>query len=132
MENTEGNDKKRLLLVVSDDLICYIFRQLLERSGYNTVAFEKAKNGVEVLKNECFDIVICDFDLNDGTGIEFFESTKDICPNRINILMTTPGDLINVSDDKKLNISHIIEKPFPFEELLSIVKKQSSERLVTG
>jgi two-component system, NtrC family, response regulator HydG len=132
MENTEGNDKKRLLLVVSDDLICYIFRQLLERSGYNTVAFEKAKNGVEVLKNECFDIVICDFDLNDGTGIEFFESTKDICPNRINILMTTPGDLINVSEVKKLNISHIIEKPFPFEELLSIVKKQSSERLVTG
>jgi two-component system, NtrC family, response regulator HydG len=132
MENTEGNDKKRLLLVVSDDLICDIFRQLLERSGYNTVAFEKAKNGVEVLKNECFDIVICDFDLNDGTGIEFFESTKDICPNRINILMTTPGDLINVSEVKKLNISHIIEKPFPFEELLSIVKKQSSERLVTG
>ena len=78
--------------------------------------------GLKTLKDECFDIVICDFDLYDSTGVEFFESTKDICPDRINILMITPGDLMNVPGVKKLNIRHIIEKPFPFDELLKIVK----------
>ena len=116
------NTKPRLLLVVSDDLIRDIFKKLFERSGYNTMAVEKAKNGTETLKDECFDVVICDYDLHDVTGVEFFESTKNICPDRINILMITPGDLVNADEVKRLNIQNIIEKPFPFDELLRIVK----------
>ena len=122
MDNANGITKPRLLLVVSDDLIRDIFRKLFERSGYHTVAVEKAKDGLETLKDECFDVVICDYDLHDSTGVEFFKLTKNICPDRINILMITPGDLVNISDVKKLNIHHIIEKPFPFEELLRTVK----------
>ena len=122
MENTKRNTNQRRLLVVSDDLIRDIFTKLFVRSGYSTVAVETAKEGLETLKDECFDIVICDFDLHDSTGVEFFESSKDICPDRINILMITPGDLVNVSEVKKLNIRHIIEKPFTFEDLLIIVK----------
>ena len=122
MDNANGITKPRLLLVVSDDLIRDIFKKLFERSGYYTVAVEKAKDALETLKDECFDIIICDFDLNDSTGVEFFKSAKNIFPDRINILMITPGDLVNISDVKKLNIHHIIEKPFPFEELLRIVK----------
>ena len=107
---------------MSDDLIRDIFTKLFVRAGFSTVAVETAREGFETLKDECFDIVICDFDLHDSTGVEFFESTKDICPDRINILMITPGDLMNVPGVKKLNIRHIIEKPFTFEDLLKIVK----------
>jgi two-component system nitrogen regulation response regulator NtrX len=120
--NAKKTTKSRLLLVESNDLIRDIFTQLFKRSGYYTVAVEKGKNGSETLKNECFDIVICDFDLHDSTGVEFFESAKNICPERINILMITPGDPVNVYEIKKLNIRHIIEKPFPFDELLRIVE----------
>jgi DNA-binding NtrC family response regulator len=77
---------------------------------------------LKTLNDECFDVVICDYDLHDGTGVEFFESTKNICPDRINVLMITPGDLVNADEVKRLNIRNIIEKPFPFEELLRIVK----------
>ena len=117
-----GNAKPRLLLVVSDDLIRDIFTKLFERSGYYTVSVERAKDALETLNDECFDIVICDFDLYDNTGLEFFVSIKSICSDRTNILMTTPGDPVNVYEVKKLNIRHIIEKPFPFEELLRIVE----------
>ena len=122
MESTKRNTKPRILLVVSIDLIRNVFMELFERSDYYTVAVETAKVGLETLKDECFDFVICDFDLYDNTGIEFFESTKDICPDKVNILMITPGDLMNVSGVEKLNIRRIIEKPFPFDELLKIIK----------
>jgi hypothetical protein len=36
--------------------------------------------------------------------------------------MITPGDLMNVPGVEKLNIRHIIEKPFTFEDLLIILK----------
>jgi len=122
MNGSKGKTKPRILLVVSNDLIRDIFRDLFERSGYYTLAVDTAMDGFKALNNECFDIVICDFDLYDSTGVEFFESTKDICPDRINILMITPGDLMNVPGVEKLNIRHIIEKPFTFEDLLIILK----------
>ena len=120
---SKGKTKPGILLVISNDLIRDIFKNLFARSGYNTVAVDTAKDGFKALNDECFDIVICDFNLHDSTGVEFLESAKNICPDRINILMVTPGDPVNISEVKKLNIHHIIEKPFSFETLLRIVEK---------
>ncbi len=72
MNGSKGKTKPRILLVVSNDLIRDIFKDLLERSGYNTVAVDTAKDGFKALNDECLDIVICDFDLYDSTGVEFF------------------------------------------------------------
>ena len=121
MDKLKAKTKTRILLVVYNDLIRDIFRKLFLRFGYHIVAVDTARNGLKALNEVCFDIVICDFDLRDITGLEFFISIKNICPERNNILMITYGDLANVSAVKNLNIRHIIEKPFPFEELLKIV-----------
>ena len=123
MNGFKGKIKPRVLLVVSNDLIRDVFKELFERSGYNTVAVDTAKDGFKAINDECFDIVICDFDLYDSTGVEFFESVKDVCPDRKNILMITYGDEVDITEEKRLNIQNIIEKPFPFEELLRIVKE---------
>jgi len=122
-DNAKGNTKLRLLLVESNDLIRDIFRELFEKSDYHIVAVETAIDGFRILNDECFDIVICDFDLHDSTGLEFLKSIKNICPDRINILMINYGDLVNISEVEKLNIHRIIEKPFTFETLLRIVEK---------
>jgi two-component system, NtrC family, response regulator HydG len=125
MNGFKGKIKPRVLLVVSNDLIRDVFKELFERSGYNTVAVDTAKDGFKAINDECFDIVICDFDLYDSTGVEFFESVKDVCPDRKNILMITYGDEVDITEEKRLNIQNIIEKPFPFEELLRIVEELS-------
>ena len=122
MDNSKGNTKPRLLLVVSNDLIRDIFKELFEKHGYYIVAVDTAKEGLKVLSVESFDIVICDYNLYDGTGLEFFESIKNICSDKKNILMITSGDLVNITEEERLNIHHVIEKPFPFEELLKIVE----------
>ena len=126
MNGSKGKTKPRILLVVSNDLIRDVFKELFERSGYNTVAVDTAKDGFKAINDECFDIVICDFDLYDSTGVEFFESVKDVCPDRKNILMITYGDEVDITEEERLNIQNIIEKPIPFEELLRIVKKYYS------
>jgi DNA-binding NtrC family response regulator len=117
----KSNTKKRILLVVSNDLIRDIFRKLFLRLGYHIIAVDTARSGFKAFNEVCFDIVICDFDLRDITGLEFYIAIKNICPERTNVLMITPGDLVNVSEIKKRNIRHIMEKPFSFEELLKIV-----------
>jgi two-component system response regulator HydG len=122
MIGSKGNTTPTILLVVSNDLIRDVFKDLFERSGYNTVAADTAIDGFKALNDECFDIVICDFDLYDRNGVKFFESVKDVCPDKNNILMTTYGDMADIAEEERLNVHHVIEKPFPFEELLQIIK----------
>ena len=100
-DNANRNTKPRLLLVESNDLIRDIFRELFEKHGYYIIAADTAKDGLKILNDECFDIVICDFDLYDNTGLDFLDSLKNICPNRTNVLMITYGDLVNISEVKK-------------------------------
>ena len=123
MGDSKGKTKTTILLVVSNELIRDVFKELFERTGYNIVVVVKARDGLQTLKNYCFDIVICDFDLDDGTGVEFFVSAKNICPEKKNILMITYGDLENITEKEISNIHHIIEKPFLFEELKKIIEK---------
>jgi two-component system, NtrC family, nitrogen regulation response regulator NtrX len=130
-DNAKGKTKPRLLLVESYELIRDIFRELFENHGYYIIAADTAKDGLKILNDECFDIVICDFDLHDSTGIEFFESTKNICQDRTNVLMITYGDLVNITEEEILNIHHIIEKPFSFEKLLRIVEGAPKNNMIT-
>ena len=76
IENTKGNTKPRILLVVYNDLIRDIFRKLFLRFGYHIIAVDTARNGFKALNELCFDIVIGDFDLRDITGLEFFFPLK--------------------------------------------------------
>jgi DNA-binding NtrC family response regulator len=122
MEHKTENSKPRLLLVDSNELIRDIFKMLFERLGYYAVTVRTAREGFNALNDENFDIVICDSYLHECNGIEFFQASKNYCKNTTNILMTTYGDVIDTSNINKLNVRHIIEKPFPFEELLRIIK----------
>jgi DNA-binding NtrC family response regulator len=125
MEHKTENSKPRLLLVDSNELIRDIFKMLFERLGYYAVTVRTAREGFNALNDENFDIVICDSYLHECNGIEFFGACKNYCKNTTNILMTTYGDVIDTSNIKKLNVRHILEKPFPFEELLKIIKNSS-------
>jgi DNA-binding NtrC family response regulator len=125
MDHKTDNTKPRFLLVDSNELIRDIFKMLFERLGYYAVTARTAREGFKALNDGNFDIVICDFYLHASSGIEFFEACKNYCKNTTNILMTTYGDVIDTSNIKKLNVRHILEKPFPFEELLKIIKNSS-------
>jgi DNA-binding NtrC family response regulator len=122
MDNANGITKPRLLLVESNEFIRNALRTAFERSGYSIVAVETARDGSQVLNDDCLDVVISDYELMDSTGLNFLVSLKNVCPNKTNVLMITYGDLDNISETKNCGIHHIIEKPFPFEELLRIVK----------
>ena len=53
IENTKGNTKPRILLVVYNDLIRDIFRKLFLRFGYHIIAVDTARNGFKALNEVC-------------------------------------------------------------------------------
>ena len=130
MDSANGNTKPRLLLVESNEFIRNALRTAFEKSGYSIVVVETARDGSQVLNDDCLDVVISDYELMDSTGLNFLVSLKNVCPNKTNVLMITYGDLDNISETKNCGIHYIIEKPFSFEKLLRIVEKTPKTNLI--
>ena len=122
--------KPELLLVEPNDHIRKALRTAFQKTGYCIIAADSAKHGRQILVEEVFDVIICDYDLYDGTGKEFLSSLKDTKNAKTTVLMVSHGDIENHSDVMDQGIDHVIEKPFLFERLLSIVKDACDQKLV--
>ena len=132
MDRGQQNMGLKILLVEPNDFIRKAIRTAFVKTGHYTIAVDSVKDGRQILRDDCFDVVISDFDLYDETGTEFLESLKDIYPKTTAVLMITYGDLENHSIAKDRGIDHVIEKPFLFGKLLSIVKGISEYRHVAS
>ena len=66
MNGSKGNKEPRILLVVSNDLIRDVLKELFERSGYNTAAVDTAKDGFK----EMWESGVCQ--QKDEKGLCFF------------------------------------------------------------
>ena len=76
------------------------------------IALESAEEALERLKDESFDVIICDCYLPGMNGLNFFEVLEKIHPGRIKILVTALADKDLIKEAKRLGIRNIIRKPF--------------------
>ncbi len=109
------------ILVIDDSaFICKQIQMILEPRNYNVTIAKTAKEGLEKLKNNTFDLVTLDMELPDMHGIEVLEKIKF---NRkyidlpvLVISGTTDSDIIRKV--YKIGGSDFIRKPFIVEEFV--------------
>ena len=59
------------ILVVDDELsMRELLEYLLTKEGYQVTCAESGTRAIELLKGECYDLMICDIRLGDITGLE--------------------------------------------------------------
>ncbi len=121
--------KPRLLLVEPDEMIRNVLVSAFEKFGYTIIAVDTAEEGFQALHEDGLDVIISDYDLNGTNGLKFFESLKNVYPNKTKVLMITHGDVENVSETAFYGIHHVVEKPFALEEFLSIIGDTQENRL---
>lgn len=117
----------KILLIDDDEVIRNSLSLFFAREGCNLLAVETAEQGIEVLKNQHYDIIIADYSLPGIDGLEFFKRIKDIYPYSMKILITSYKDDKVVSEAAKIGIQDFIEKPFTtntIEQTLSHVIKE--------
>lgn len=82
---------------------------------------KNAEQGLQALKEERFDIIICDFRLPDIDGLEFFKLVGN-CPSHIlKILISAYGNKKLSSELSRVGIHAFIPKPFSVKQLIHIL-----------
>lgn len=84
------------ILIIEDEaairrVLCKILTE--ENDSYQVFEAEDGQKGLELIKNEDFDLVLCDIKMPKLDGVEVLEAVKNIKPEVPMVMISGHGDL---------------------------------------
>jgi len=113
---------KASILVVDDEaLVRWSLKERLARDGHQITEAGTAAEALDRASN--VDLVLLDFRLPDGDGLNVLRTIKDRQPDTLVILMTAYSTIENAVEAMKLGAFHYVNKPFNVDEVALLVEK---------
>lgn len=119
---------KHILLVEDDLTYSRIVKTFLEKNGFKVQTAVKVKEAQQLFTSSKFDLIIADFRLPDGTGMELLQWSKANYPQTQVILITHYSDIRIAIKAMKLGAFEYITKPINPDELLATVNESLTSR----
>ncbi|MFL1895982.1 sigma-54-dependent transcriptional regulator [Aquimarina sp. 2-A2] len=114
----------RILVIEDESAIRRVLLKILSEENENYQVFEAADGlaGVEMIKNEDFDLVLCDIKMPKMDGVEVLEAVKKIKPEIPMVMISGHGDLDTAVNTMRLGAFDYISKPPDLNRLLNTVR----------
>ncbi|MCH5598849.1 sigma-54-dependent transcriptional regulator [Niabella ginsengisoli] len=111
------------ILIIDDDLAtCKLLSTFLTRHQYQTATAASGKEAMRILNIEKFDLIFCDYVLNDIQGKEMFEKIKSVQPDVSVIFITGYASVQVAVDLMKTGAFYYLEKPLLPEKILELIE----------
>jgi two-component system, response regulator, stage 0 sporulation protein F len=108
---------KKILLVDDDEWIRDSLTLYFGTEGCHMMAVETAEEGMELLKQQSYDIILIDYKLPGMDGLTFSKKIQKIYPDTKKILITAYKTKEVVSEARQIGIQDLIDKPFTIDTI---------------
>ncbi len=117
------------ILIIEDDLtFAGILRGFLEKKGHVVVAAHNVKEANASLQKQQYDILLLDYRLPDGTGLDVLQNNTLQEQNAQVIMMTSFNDVRTAVNAMRMGAYDYITKPVNPDELLMILQEALQKR----
>lgn len=116
-------DEPRILVIDDEEVVLASLRKIFTRKGYHTDTFLTAREGLERLEQDGYDLVITDLMMPEMNGIELLKALRDRAMNVPTIMITGYPTISTAVKAMRLGARDYIAKPFTRKELLSPVMR---------
>lgn len=107
------------VLVVDDEKIQReTLASILSDQAYSVVTAHDVPSAVATLKTQSFDIVLTDFRIPGGTGLDVARRALELSPEVATLIMTAYADVQSVIDAMRAGVLDYLLKPLNVESLL--------------
>lgn len=122
-----------MILVVEDkESMAQMLRETLEAEGYSIVIARDGQEGIRLIKESRFDLVLTDLKLPKKNGIEVLKTSITENPLAPVIVMTAFGTIETAVTAMKEGAFDFITKPFDTDHLLLLMRRAlETRRLLT-
>lgn len=117
------------ILIIDDNIdTCELLKAFLSRKSYNVSTAVSGSEGLKKIKEDRFDLVLCDFRLPDYDGLEMIEQIKSLSPTTKIVIITGYSDVgLAVKSIKKGAFEYVTKPIIPDEILLTISNALSAK-----
>ncbi|MCB0372240.1 MAG: sigma-54-dependent Fis family transcriptional regulator [Muricauda sp.] len=114
----------KILVIEDESAIRRVLVKILaeESDSYHVLEAEDGLAGIEIIKKEDFDLVLCDIKMPKMDGVEVLEAAKKIKPEIPFIMISGHGDLDTAVNTMRLGAFDYISKPPDLNRLLTTVR----------
>ncbi|HTD98785.1 MAG TPA: sigma-54 dependent transcriptional regulator [Mucilaginibacter sp.] len=114
---------KKILIIDDEVNVALLLSKFLTRNGFDVTTASTGTSGMEFLKNGSFDLVLCDFRLEDTDGREMLKNIKTQYPKTGVIIITGYSDIKMAVELIKMGAYDYITKPLYPDEILNTINK---------
>jgi two-component system response regulator HydG len=119
---------KRILIVDDEVNVGLLLSKFLTRNNFDVTTANNGANAMEHLKNGEFDLVLCDFRLEDTDGRQMLINIKTSYPKTGVIIITGYSDIKMAVELIKMGAYDYITKPLYPDEILNTITKAIETR----
>ena len=114
----------KILIIEDEATIRRVLIKILseENDSYVVEEAEDGLQGIEKIKNEDYDLVLCDIKMPKMDGVEVLEAVKKIKPEIPMVMISGHGDLETAVNTMRLGAFDYISKPPDLNRLLNTVR----------
>ncbi|QEC51794.1 two-component system response regulator HydG [Anseongella ginsenosidimutans] len=112
------------VLVIDDEVnIGVLLTRFLGKHNFDVSTAVSGAKALEMLKERFFDLILCDFRLEDTDGKEMLAKIKELHPSSIVIIITGYSDIKIAVEMIKMGAYDYISKPLYPDEILETIHK---------
>jgi DNA-binding NtrC family response regulator len=114
----------KILIIEDEAAIRRVLTKILseENDSYKVEEAEDGLQGIEKVKNEDYDLILCDIKMPKMDGVDVLEAVKKIKPEIPMVMISGHGDLETAINTMRLGAFDYISKPPDLNRLLNTVR----------
>ena len=122
----------KILIIEDEAAIRRVLVKILseENENYVVTEAEDGAAGLEKIKKEDFDLVLCDIKMPKMDGVEVLEATRKIKPEIPFVMISGHGDLDTAVNTMRLGAFDYISKPPDLNRLLNTVRNALDKKVL--
>jgi len=114
---------KKILVVDDDSVHGMMLKTLMKDWGYEIFLADDGTTGVEMIKNQPFDLVLLDMKMKKMSGMEALQLIKDYNPSLPVIIMTAYSSVNTAVNALKTGAYDYLTKPLDFDKLKLTIER---------
>ena len=125
-------DKKTILVVDDEEIICDLLSGILNKLGYNVIIAGSGQQAVDLFnwKHSKIDLAIVDLFMPEMDGRETMAQMKSIDPNVIILLSSGQHETVTATISPDVEADGFLPKPYRAGRLAQAIEKAFENRVV--
>jgi DNA-binding NtrC family response regulator len=115
------NTTPKLLIIDDEEIALMNLQHVLKKNGYDIVTADTGPKGLNLLKNDHFDVVLTDLKMERVDGMRILEECRRNHPTTEVIMITGYATVDSAIEAMKQGAYHYIAKPYRIEAVRKVV-----------